>query len=242
MPDFHYEHPRLAQIYDLDSPWSADRDFYATLAGDRRQRILDLGCGTGLLCCAYAAKGHDVTGVDPSSAMLEVARAKPLGCKIDWVEAFAQTYRSSQQFDLIIMTGHAFQVLLTDEDVLAAMETMRTHLESDGRVAFESRNPSYDWAKAWNYDVTFTLPTGEVTESRRLLAVQDDLMSFERRYRFTDEELVSASTIRFMPVSAIQQLLESSGLRIVELYGDWDRTGFDETHSPEMIFIAGAAG
>ncbi len=83
MLDKHYKNSRLAEIYDLDSPWSIDRDFYFSLAGIPSQKILDLGCGTGLLCDAYAAEGHNVTGVDPSSAMLEVARRKPHGKKID---------------------------------------------------------------------------------------------------------------------------------------------------------------
>ena len=33
MPDDHYENPRLAEIYDVSSPWSIDRDFYLSLAG-----------------------------------------------------------------------------------------------------------------------------------------------------------------------------------------------------------------
>jgi 2-polyprenyl-3-methyl-5-hydroxy-6-metoxy-1,4-benzoquinol methylase len=79
MPDEHYENPKLAAIYDRFSPWSVDRDFYLALAGDPPQYVLDLGCGTGLLCDAYAAKGHIVTGVDPTAAMLAVARQKPHG-------------------------------------------------------------------------------------------------------------------------------------------------------------------
>jgi 2-polyprenyl-3-methyl-5-hydroxy-6-metoxy-1,4-benzoquinol methylase len=68
--DAHYENPKLAEIYDDGNGWSIDRDFYLSLAGDRPIRILDLGCGTGLICDAYAAKGHFVTGVDPAASML----------------------------------------------------------------------------------------------------------------------------------------------------------------------------
>lgn len=48
MPDLHYEHPDLAEIYDLDSGWSVDRDFYLDLASGSPKQVLDLGCGTGL--------------------------------------------------------------------------------------------------------------------------------------------------------------------------------------------------
>ncbi len=153
MPDNHYGNTKLADIYDLDSPWSIDRDFYLSLAGTPNQRILDLGCGTGLLCNAYAAQNHHVTGVDPSPAMLEVAHRKPHGKEIEWVQSFAQNYESDRLFDLIIMTGHAFQVLLEDVEVLATFSTMRKHLKPSGIVVFESRNPVIDWTKEWNYDM-----------------------------------------------------------------------------------------
>src|ERR1044072_3441394 len=90
MPDKHYENSKLVEIYDLDSPWSIDRNFYLSLAGMPPQKILDLGCGTGLLTDAYAVQGHEVTGVDPSPAMLEAARRKPHGHQIEWVESSAQ--------------------------------------------------------------------------------------------------------------------------------------------------------
>lgn len=125
MPDLHYEHPALAALYDLDSGWSIDRDFYLGLASGGQKRILDIGCGTGLLCNAYASLGHQVTGVDPAHAMLDVARTKPYGSHVEWIESTAQSFRSDKRFDLIIMTGNAFQVFLEDQEVLAVFETMR---------------------------------------------------------------------------------------------------------------------
>lgn len=37
---------------------------------------IDIGCGTGALCCALSESGLKVTGVDASEKMLKVARAK----------------------------------------------------------------------------------------------------------------------------------------------------------------------
>jgi 2-polyprenyl-3-methyl-5-hydroxy-6-metoxy-1,4-benzoquinol methylase len=71
--DQNYINSRLAEIYDLDNPWAEDTDFYLALAGPGPSRVLDLGCGTGTLCCALAQRGHRVTGVDPASPMLAIA-------------------------------------------------------------------------------------------------------------------------------------------------------------------------
>ncbi|WP_323172540.1 class I SAM-dependent methyltransferase [Natrialba sp. PRR66] len=47
-----------------------------TLTGEPPQQILDLGCGTGVISLLLAELGHDVTGVDVSTEMLERAKEK----------------------------------------------------------------------------------------------------------------------------------------------------------------------
>jgi predicted TPR repeat methyltransferase len=137
---------QIAEIYDLANPWAPDYDFYLPLAGVRPCSVLDLGCGTGTLCCALAERVHQVTGVDPAAAMLDVGKSKPYAEQVECVESPAQSYRSHRRFDLIVMTGLSFQVLLTDADALAVLKTMRGHLKERGWVAFETRNPRVDWA------------------------------------------------------------------------------------------------
>lgn len=241
MPDAHYENDRLAELYDIDSPWSADRDFYLSLADDPPQRILDLGCGTGLLCDAYAARGHEVTGVDPTAAMLAVGRRKPNGFRIEWVQSSAQDFASEKRFDLIIMTGHAFQVLLTDDDILTTFKNMRKLLKPDGIVAFESRNPAIDWPANWNYDMVLELSNANVHEQRRFMKMNHDLMVFELLYQFPGETLRSESHLRFLASETIRRHLNEAGLSLKKLLGDWDAKPFDERASHEMIFIASVA-
>ncbi len=237
MPDQHYENLALAELYDLDSGWSEDRDFYVSLAGAPPQFILDLGCGTGLMCNEYAARGHQVTGVDPASAMLQIARTKPHGDKIEWVEATAQSFNAPRKFDLIIVTGHAFQVFLEDKDITATFATMRDHLKPNGLAAFESRNPAIDWVTRWNTDAV--LQSGErlIRLSRRTLQSQSGRIRFETSYHLQTETLVSASELRFLSKDEITSHLLASGLMAEQVLGDWHGNSFDENLSEEMIFL-----
>ncbi len=235
-PDEHYINPKLAQIYDLDSPWSQDRDFYLNIAGEAPKRILDLGCGTGLLCDAYAAKGHRVTGVDPAEAMLNIARQKKNGNEITWVQSKAQDFKSEQLFDAIIMTGHAFQVLLEDKDVVSVFRTMKDHLRPEGLILFESRNPNIDWKSKWDYEMSLNTPYGVVLESRRFIQIDGDKMTFSLDYKFSDETLTSQSTLRFWTKEQIEAHLSNAGLVVDTVYGDWDQLPFVAESSEEMIF------
>jgi SAM-dependent methyltransferase len=238
MPDLHYDHPRLAALYDIDSGWSADHDFFLSLPGTGRKRILDFGCGTGLICGAYAASGHEVTGVDPSNAMLDVARRRPQPAGIAWIHCRAQDFRSEKRFDLVIMTGHAFQVLLTDRDIRATFAVMRQHLANDGLIVFESRNPAIDWQARWDggcFD--FEIDGAAVRQTRHVLSIGNQRMLFETRYAFADEVLVPSSELLFLSLDEIGSRIAGSGLRLEKVVGDWNGAAFDPLHSDEMIFF-----
>jgi 2-polyprenyl-6-hydroxyphenyl methylase / 3-demethylubiquinone-9 3-methyltransferase len=74
----------------------------ATLAG---ARVLDVGCGGGLLCEAFARAGAEVTGIDLAPGMVEVARlhAAAENLKIDYrlEDAAELAAREPATFDVV---------------------------------------------------------------------------------------------------------------------------------------------
>jgi len=52
------------------------------LAPQKGQRILDIGCGTGISLEPLLDQGLQLTGIDPSPYMLDIAAGR-LGCKVD---------------------------------------------------------------------------------------------------------------------------------------------------------------
>lgn len=232
-----YQDPRIAAIYELANPLAQDTEFYLSLAGQQSCRVLDLGCGTGTLCCALAERGHQVTGIDPAAAMLAVARSKPYADLVEWVESSAQTYRSKQRFDLIVMSGHAFQVLLSDADALAVLETMQRHLKEGGRIAFETRNPRMDWIGEWAARSRL-LAGGQIEETLKIAGTDGEFISFQTTYRGPETMLITDSTLRFPSREHVEGLITSSGLAVRDLFGDWNAGAFDAARSREMIFIA----
>ena len=236
---------RLAAIYDLLNPWAADNEFYLSLPRPGDASVLDLGCGTGVLACAYARRGLAVVGVDPAQPMLSIARSRPRGDRVEWMEASAQTYRSDRRFDLVVMTGHVFQFFLTDEDVQGALSTVRRHLAEEGRVAFETRNPLArgwaQWTAARSFESVQVQGGGQVDAWTQVEAVEGDLVHYTMRYRFrrAGETLRSEGTLRFIGRTELERHCARAGLRIEALYGDWKRSPL-ASESPEMIVLASA--
>lgn len=233
-----YQNPEIAAIYESANPPGQDCDFYLSLAGVEPRRVLDLGCGTGTLCCALAERGHRVTGVEPAAAMLGIAKSKPGAERVEWVESSAQDYRSEQRFDLIVMTGHAFQTLLADCDMLAALATMRRHLEENGRVAFETRNPRVDWAAEWAGRPPRVFGEGQIVERLKVTSADGEYVAFDTCYLFPDRTLTTSSRLRFPSLQHVENLIIRSGLAVQDIFGDWNGGPFEAERSREIIFIA----
>ncbi|GEO83663.1 MULTISPECIES: class I SAM-dependent methyltransferase [Alphaproteobacteria] len=234
----------MAILYDSFNTHGVDDDFYLGLS-TAPCRILDLGCGTGSLSLRLAALGHSVTGLDPAPGMLTVAREKDKAGRVRWIAGDARDFALGETFNLIIMTGHVFQVFLEDEETLAVLANARKHLARDGQLVFESRNP---FARAWECwtaektrEQTDVAGVGPVEVFYHVNGVWDDLVRFDAVFTLleTGEQRISPSTLRFPSPEAIAKLLTEAGFSSVEWMGDWVGSAF-APDSAEIIAIARA--
>lgn len=146
MADRLFSDSYLAGIYDCWHPRHVrdDFDFYLPriMMADA---VLDVGCGTGMMLWEARDAGHEgrLCGLDPAPGMLALAKRRT---DIEWVLGDLGGASWEQEFDLAVMTGHAFQTLVGDAELEAALAMLRRTLVPGGRFAFETRNPA---ARAW---------------------------------------------------------------------------------------------
>lgn len=234
----------MAILYDSFNTHGADGDFYLSLA-QSPCRILDLGCGTGSVALQFARLGHTVTGLDPAPGMLDVARQKDKAGTVRWIAGDARDFALGETFDLIIMTGHVFQVFLDDTETLAVLSSARKHLAEGGRLAFESRNPPARAWQGWTEELTrerTDVPgIGPVEVYYQVREAWEEFVRFDAVFTLleTGERRISESTLRFPGRDTIAQLIATAGFSSVEWLGDWDGTPL-RPHSPEIIVIAEA--
>src|SRR3990167_2966262 len=135
MADLIFADAELAALYDGMNPGRDDVDFYMPMvmaAGS----VLDVGCGTGAMLHDARKAGHRgrLCGLDPAPGMLAQARRRT---DIEWVLGDLSSASWTAEFDLVVMTGHAFQVFIEDEELRGALAAIRPALRDDGRFAFE---------------------------------------------------------------------------------------------------------
>ncbi|MDT3316478.1 class I SAM-dependent methyltransferase [Microbacterium sp. KSW4-11] len=232
--------PRIVDLYDVDNPDGPDHDFYRALADQcGAQSILDLGCGTGMLTVTVARAGRRAVGVDPSHAMLEVARRRDGGDEVEWVEGDSRVAPSGP-FDLALMTGNAVQHI-PDADWGRTLRDLRARMRPGGTLSFESRNPAFGEWESWSAAPTHRdTPHGILTEWMDVEVVDDRVVRFRAHNRFaTGETVVEEQSLVFRDRGEITSDLTAAGFSVDRVAGEWDGTPFDGT-SRVMIFVARA--
>jgi SAM-dependent methyltransferase len=244
MVDRQFSDARLAALYDRLYPLSrAMLDFYLPLVL-AAPVVLDAGCGTGALLKQARQAGHTgrLCGLDPAAGMLAQARTRT---DIEWIHGDVASIDRAREFDLIVMTGHAFQVLVEDEELKRALGALRAAAGSAGRFVFETRNPAARAWESWTREHSAAVTDGQGYTVRVTLQVDSPFdgrtVSFTQTYSCEawDQPQVSRSVLRFLDAGELSRLLAEAGFVIEEQFGDFDRQPL--THrSPEIITIARA--
>ena len=133
----------LGEAPDFDS--FRMREF-ATFALDqaafaaRPPAALEVGCGTGPLCCFLAARGFEVQGIDISPTAIEIAReqARRRGLAIRyWVADACRPWPVRERLDLVV-DGHFLHCVVFDEERILALANIREALEPGGEFWLET--------------------------------------------------------------------------------------------------------
>lgn len=137
----------MARTYDpiyaqVRTP-SGDRDFYVRQAVAAGGPVVELGCGTGRILLGVAAHGVEITGVDPSEAMLDVLRSKSPPANVTLVRGRMEELELAHHgFALAMVPFRAFMHLLTVQAQLAALARIRDHLRPGGQLVLDVFDPN----------------------------------------------------------------------------------------------------
>ncbi len=143
MAERHDAYRGIARHYDLQK-----MDWYSFTYGKRLFAlfdgrglagcsVLDAGCGTGTLALAMHGRGHRVTALDLSGALLDEARAKDAARAVRWVQGDVTAFDLGETFDAITCVADVLNHLETLDDWERAFGCFARHLKPGGYLFFD---------------------------------------------------------------------------------------------------------
>ncbi|MEM9689153.1 MAG: bifunctional 2-polyprenyl-6-hydroxyphenol methylase/3-demethylubiquinol 3-O-methyltransferase UbiG [Pseudomonadota bacterium] len=165
----------LHQINPLRLDWIREK---VSLDG---KRVIDVGCGGGILAESMANAGATVTGIDKAGAALSVARLHQAesGANVDYIESTAEEIAADQPGTYDVVT--CLEMLEHVPDPSAVIKACRDLVKPGGHVFFSTinRNPkSFLFAIVGAEYVLRLLPAG--THEYRKFIKPSELDSWAR--------------------------------------------------------------
>ncbi|NEQ79961.1 MAG: class I SAM-dependent methyltransferase [Moorea sp. SIO2I5] len=230
-------------LYDwLYHKTDKDVEMYCRLT-EGHSEILECAVGTGRLAIPLAEKGRIVHGIDYSAAMLHKFKDKlpnlpeTIRNRIHLYHEDMRDFDLNKKFSFVFIPFASFVYLLTIEDQKLCLNSLRRHLADGGTLVIDLPT----WVEAeeekWlDNDVAVMKvkqgvnpETGNTTEmwSTFRFDHSTQIMEQDRHYKIYDQdgclerEQVVLWRSRFFFLGEFRLLLETCGLKVSEIYGDF---------------------
>jgi len=131
-----------AQYYDLlysDKNYAKEADFIENCITNyaSARTILELGCGTGNYTKIFSERGYNVTGIDTSAKMLEIARKKS---KSTFLNLDMRSFLLPEKYDCCLALFAVLGYVTSNSDVEKVLKNVRRHLNLNGLFIFDTWN------------------------------------------------------------------------------------------------------
>ena len=238
--DYAQQYDLLYQDKDYERECDLVAEVFRRFGRSPVRSVLDLGCGTGNHAWPLARRGFDVTGVDRSPAMLEVANSKrAIGARApEFRLGDVQRVDVGRRFDSVLMMFAVLGYQRTNDDVAASLATARRHLDPGGLFVCDVwYGPAVLAIRPGERVKTTPTADGSVIRAastrldvfRHLAEVQYRVWRVSRSA--PPIETSESHLVRYFFPQELERFLEHAGLRPIHwsAFGDLDRAPVDDT-------------
>lgn len=203
-----------------------------------RSRVLDLCCGTGRHALVLAEAGFRMTGIDLSERLLNEARETDKDGLVTWIESDMRRLPDEVtlhgKFDAVVNLFTSFGYFEEDDEQIKVLRQIQKALKPQGRFIIDLLNEGYVREHLVAYSER-EVDGVSIQETRRLMN------GFVVKEIFIEEAGAPSrrywERVKLYALPAMENMLKRAGLRIDQIYGDYEEIIYDPRQSPRMIVV-----
>lgn len=194
-------------------------------------RVLDLSCGTGRTVIPLGQQGLECVGLDSSRTLLEYASKKAGSLPISFVLADMRQFELHRKFDLILLTGHAFQSFATPHEQQRMLTCVQRHLREEGLFIFQVQNLTtalmHD-ESAYSFWHAFKDTRGQRIKvfGKRHYNPDDSTLTYRIKRSWQEGESFSEMRLLLLSLDALKELLLIDGFDVIHIFSDYQKAPY----------------
>ncbi len=206
-------------------------DYLLDFLGER-DNILDLCCGPAIQMEYLISKGKYVVGVDSSEIMISLAHKK-LKSTENCIHGDVETIKLDECFNMATFLFGSF-VFPEMKKAKRILRKINSQLNDGGLLVIDNRNFSvmYDLLGTNNFielDLHYELQEFDINSSNNVIITKTHYIFKNDSVKNSTVELLA----RYYSVAELKEMLEESGFKIEELYGDYDLSSYSYKYSQD---------
>lgn len=223
------EYQEFAKYYDKfyqKKDYKSEVEFLKKII-NKNDKIIDIGCGTGIHASLLEKEGYNIDGLDLSKEMLDIAQKRLKG---NLYNQNILNINIKKKYNIIISMFAVINHLKDINELEQTLVNFKKILLSKGKIIIDLHNPQSSGSKTDSYD-----------DMKRTMIWEYDKKSKKEKskimFEINNQIYNSSHTFRIFTIEEISKTCEKAGLKLLNVYENYNIDKVGNLSSKNLQFI-----
>ena len=223
------EYKEFAKYYDTfyqKKDYKKEVDFLMNFINNE-DKIIDIGCGTGIHASLIANKGLDIDGLDLNKEMLEVAKTR-LNTTLYLQDIL--DINIEKKYDVIISMFAVMNHLKNKSKLEKSLLNLKNILQDNGKIIIDLHNPQSSGKKIDTFDNMTRIMEWNYDENTK---IEKSKIIFE----IDNKKYIDSHIFRIFTIDEVKECCKNVGLKVEKIYHNYDINKKGTATSKNLQFL-----